>query len=1704
MAELASGAVSSLLGLLRNEALLLSRVGSDSEFIKEEMESMHSFLEHLARTAPPAGSGGHDEQVRTWMKQIPRKEAAPTLPSSSQAAATQDKEEEEDDDDDQNQATDGSYTRQRALEPRLLEEYCTEKLANWLETNEGESITSIALVVPDDMQDAGAIARDSLTSPTANFMCKVVNLSALHLPWDLPLLPSEILCYILRECKQHQGTEQGELNVPEGDLREKVCRYKNELLDEVWDMIGYREVDEKIEEIRNMVGEVEAGKIGGVDRKKVEENICLVILLHALRLRQKAPDMGMPLSSNQAIEETASSLKAHMETGESKPQICLDDAQYKDILHNLFLTNKPPQSQQVQEATSSATTMSVDHTKEIIHNHKITLDIILGLLPKQQLPEGTSTKEQVTDAAASVIKQKENSKEIAGEVTNAAAAAASVIKETKEKTKEVSEEVISAIASAVIKETKLKMETSGELARDIASALVKETKEKLKELSAEVTSAIASAVIKETTEKMKEMQITSAIAAAVIEEAKEKMKKILRIKVLVDKIKPHLENKKTLIILQDDQDYVSAGSRWEETRNALKLLGCRAVIVSTKNSQKATEFCHPPGVEPITYSLVGLYHDTVLELTKARMNKGNDGYTPNILREILAKCHPHEFCMKIFTYALYANPNRSYEELCKLHEDLVPHKTFGSKAKKMIKFSYKDLPREHKTCLLYLAIFPQGQNIKRSTLIGRWVTEGLITKQDWATAVHHAEQCFDTLIERGLLFPDEIGAAGKVKSCILGDQVHGFITKVASKEHILDARLSDLWARHFSIFSGLRLRASDGIDNFVHKLPKYSPQLPLLKVLDLEGTECFEKNHYLRDICNKILLLKYLSLRRTNVRYLPSEINNLHELEVLDIRQTMVPERATRDVLLLKLRRFLANRVDPNPGLNDKSPHFPVQIPSKIEKMENLEVLSSVKASGDGRELKEIKNLWQLRKLGVVIEDRVIHLTRLLQAISDLKDCLRSLSVTISCNTRTKSILSSKEGHAIDVHRWLRQTPKHLQNLSINGVTEKVQLLEPLAKGSDELAKVTLAGTVLKQDDLMVLAVLPKLHCVRLRSKAYNESKLTFKEEEFQQLKYFIVEGNMTETDIEFQEVEFQDGATAELEKVVLSFTNIRFLSGIDNLPKLKELDLEGNRFLLSFAQDEASPEQSTKIGSAEQNTEGGSTEPNTQSRAPEQNSESRAPEHNTESRATEPNTQSRAPEQNIESRAPEHNTQGRTTQEITRISDPEQSNEHNTPEQDSQNTAPKQNTDTRAEQNTGSKSLDQNTENRVAEGITQSRDPEQSNERKAPEQDSQSTTPKQNTETTAEQNTESRAPDKNNESKAAKGNTQSTASEQNLKSRVPEQNTQSRAPEQNPEGKFIFKKGKFKHLKYVRVEDSRMIDIMFESGAAPELKKIALSLTNEKSQLDGVSGLKKLKEIELKGGKFLLSSFHNANQISKVTLRDTQLKQEDIRILAKKKNLRCLELSDLSYAESELAFNKDEFPALDLLIVECRAISSISFTDGSAPKIERIVWSFDEMKSLSGIDKLLRLKEIECIGNHVPHQDEPQICQIIVVKLFRHYVLVRVDQFVLNSLGLHDTKIYESIYGVYKLSTSKWVFHFDQLRSFGTDKGCEWNVLIGPVVYYWSSLQRLYLSQCANTLWWPLSRPEDRDAISAFIADLRSMAVRLSLPPPPPLPEPS
>ncbi|KAB8115770.1 hypothetical protein EE612_056405, partial [Oryza sativa] len=630
-----------------------------------------------------------------------------------------------------------------------------------------------------------------------------------------------------------------------------------------------------------------------------------------------------------------------------------------------------------------------------------------------------------------------------------------------------------------------------------------------------------------------------------IEEIKQELKEQLKIKWIVDKIKHHLQDQCPLIILKFDQ--MMDGSRWEEIRKALSLLelSADALIFTTGSTEQAKGYCYPPR-EPIDHcSLVGLYYYTVLKLTSKHKNEDNDN--AQIFRGILEECEGHEFCMKIFTHAVYANPKRSNEELRKLHSTLQsPKKSFDTIAKKMFMYSYNDLPKEYKSCLLYLAIFPKGQKIRRSTLIARWVAEGMTFKEDWPSSVYQANRCFDALIRRWLVYPDDISATGKIKSCVVGDPVHGFITAIARKQHIVETRLSHHLARHFSIFNDLRLRSSDRIGTFFQGLSR-SSRVSLLKVLDLEGCQCFasKNQRYLKDICNKMLLLKYLSLKGTDITQLPKEINCLRELEVLDIRETKVPANATVHVLLLKLKRLLAgaSQIDPTP----RNFVTNVRIPSRIDKMINIEVLSNVKAQQHDN-LEDIGKLCQLRKLGVVIDGKKSHLGSLLKAISDLHASLRSLSITIP--TTTLEVTPSSP-ELQDIASRLKDHPEFLESLSISGAKHLFPLLTK--GGNKKLAKVTLSNTPLNQDDLKFFAQLPMLQCVRLRHISCTESVLNFKKDDFKCLKYLLIEGsNLTN-------ITFEDEAACELEKMVLSSTCIESISGVHGLPKFEELELNSS-----------------------------------------------------------------------------------------------------------------------------------------------------------------------------------------------------------------------------------------------------------------------------------------------------------------------------------------------------------------------------------------------------------------------------------------------------------------------------------------------------------------------------------------------------------------
>ncbi|KAL6596679.1 hypothetical protein ACP70R_047322 [Stipagrostis hirtigluma subsp. patula] len=637
-------------------------------------------------------------------------------------------------------------------------------------------------------------------------------------------------------------------------------------------------------------------------------------------------------------------------------------------------------------------------------------------------------------------------------------------------------------------------------------------------------------------------------------------------------IADHLQvkGKRSLIILEGfDHEHL-----WNEMELALRAFGCAAgsaVIVTTSYEQVAKELMRWYSKEPVIYSLFNFFYQGALEVVNGPYHniteyQLEEGARPlvDILHDIFKKCEPHAFCMKLFLHSLYANPHWSKQELEGLCRTLVRHEPLESSASKMLLFCYNGLPKDSKSCLLYLAIFDREQAVRRSRLVGRWVAEGLVTGEDWSSSVHQAEQCFDALVDRWFVTPGPAGISttGKVKSCVLHQHlVQKFVIEMARKERFLDPRLSHHLAWHFSINSGLWLRRSDTIEGFLGVLPP-SSQLHLVKVLDLEGCVHLEKNkhQYIKNICNKMLLLKYLSLRRTSTTILPVEINKLQQLEVLDIRETKVDHYSTRYILLPKLKRLLGGVTSNNATIRTAAEEpfttF-VKTPEKIHKMVYLEVLSNVEFSSarDASNLKTIARLWLLRKLGVVVYNKQSHIHNLFAAISDMNECLQSLSVEIKRLPGTEDAPPPEYNLNTDpIKEVFKNSPKYLRSLNMNDITGTGLLLPLLLKGSDRLAKVTLSNTLLNQNNVEIhLAKIPKLRSLRLRSGSYVESMLSLKKDNFRNLEYLLIE------DSNITHISFDYGAAPKLEKIVWYFTRMESLSGINNLPMLKEIELHGS-----------------------------------------------------------------------------------------------------------------------------------------------------------------------------------------------------------------------------------------------------------------------------------------------------------------------------------------------------------------------------------------------------------------------------------------------------------------------------------------------------------------------------------------------------------------
>jgi len=181
-----------------------------------------------------------------------------------------------------------------------------------------------------------------------------------------------------------------------------------------------------------------------------------------------------------------------------------------------------------------------------------------------------------------------------------------------------------------------------------------------------------------------------------------------------------------------------------------------------------------------------------------------------------------------------------------------------------------------------------------------------VTEKQGLTAEEVAEIYFNQLIRRKIIRPVDHSSNGKVKSFKVHDMILEYIVSKSSEENFITVvgghwlmptpsnkvrRLSmqSSGSKHGSSTKGMNLsqvRSLTAFGSKTQRLPFHSFNNGIIQVLDLEGWKGLEQKH-LSDIC-RMVVLKYLSLRRTEVSEIPSKIDKLEHLETLDIRETNV------------------------------------------------------------------------------------------------------------------------------------------------------------------------------------------------------------------------------------------------------------------------------------------------------------------------------------------------------------------------------------------------------------------------------------------------------------------------------------------------------------------------------------------------------------------------------------------------------------------------------------------------------------------------------------------------------------------------------------------------------------------------------------------------------------------------------------------------
>ncbi|CAL4979535.1 unnamed protein product [Urochloa decumbens] len=495
--------------------------------------------------------------------------------------------------------------------------------------------------------------------------------------------------------------------------------------------------------------------------------------------------------------------------------------------------------------------------------------------------------------------------------------------------------------------------------------------------------------------------------------------------------------------------------------------------------------------------------------------------------------------------------------------------------RQIVTLSYNHLPHELKGCMVYLSIFPEDYEIDKYRLLCRWIAEGLVLEKRGLTLMEVAESYLEDLVSRNMIEVGvNFGYHWRVDSC----RVHDMLLEVMVSKALECNFVSILGGQHAAAMSYGRIRrlsvqgsegsrrpqntrrhnklnmsgsGLEGMDvehvrslsvfqNGGEKLLDHLDKFTLLRVLDMEGCEGLTNDH-LRCIC-RLYLLRFLSLKGTDISQVPPQIEKLEHLQTLDVRDA--PVRGLPETLkkLYKLERLQIS-------VND-DPDRMWRLPLGLKKMKALREVGFTVMGNNVHVAKDVGELEQLQEMTVYVDD-----------VKFDPEVLQELAKSLSKSHSLRRLIIGDVGYAGKTLNFLHQIhapPRLLRYLMIAGGIDGG--LPPWIGSLKYLVQFNMSWGKLVGDQLYDgLCDCPSLKTICIQNMCCDDRELVARTKHaFPELTNLRVASSSPFPHV----IGFEGGSMVKLETLLVNFTDNeeKRIVGVEHLTSLKEVQLLGHR----------------------------------------------------------------------------------------------------------------------------------------------------------------------------------------------------------------------------------------------------------------------------------------------------------------------------------------------------------------------------------------------------------------------------------------------------------------------------------------------------------------------------------------------------------------